>query len=188
MSKLLKNIIYLALAMLAVLSLSAASFSSTSSPQKHRSRSAARARHSKRSAARRRRHVIYGRLPQTAEPVRTVIVDPTLFPSREAQEPAPRPPLPRGPISGGVLNGRAISLPKPPYPPIARAAHAEGQVIVKVVIDEDGNVISAQALSGHPLLRAAAVDAARHARFAPTQLSGQPVKVSGTIIYNFVAQ
>jgi protein TonB len=58
-------------------------------------------------------------------------------------------------------------------------------VSVQVTIDEEGNVISATALSGHPLLQAAAVAAARAARFAPTLLDGQPVKVTGVITYNF---
>lgn len=102
--------------------------------------------------------------------------------------PKPSPPKPTAPISGGVLNGKAISLPKPPYPAIARAAHAGGTVTVQVVIDENGNVISAHAVSGHPLLQAVAVAAARSAKFSPTKLSGQPVKVSGVITYNFVAQ
>ena len=102
--------------------------------------------------------------------------------------PAPAPTPPRAPISGGVLNGRAISLPKPTYPPIARQAHASGTVVVQVTIDENGNVISAHAVSGHPLLQAVAVQAARGARFSPTKLSGQPVKVTGVITYNFVAQ
>jgi len=88
-------------------------------------------------------------------------------------------------INGGVLNGKATSLPAPEFPPIARAARASGRVTVQITIDEDGNVISAQADSGHPLLRAAAVTAAREAKFSPTQLSGQPVKVQGVVIYNF---
>jgi periplasmic protein TonB len=108
-----------------------------------------------------------------------------------ADEPPPpeaKPTPPRAPISGGVLNGKAISLPKPAYPPIARAAHASGTVMVQVLIDENGNVVSAHAVSGHPLLQAVAVAAARQARFSPTKLSGQPVKVTGMIQYNFVAQ
>ena len=108
-----------------------------------------------------------------------------------ADEPPPpaATPTPRtAPISGGVLNGKAISLPKPQYPPIARAAHAAGTVVVQVLIDENGNVVSAKAVSGHPLLQAVAVAAARQARFSPTKLSGQPVKVTGVIQYNFVAQ
>lgn len=102
--------------------------------------------------------------------------------------PPPPPPVKKVPkqISGGVLNGKATSLPKPPYPPAARAVRASGAVSVQVLIDESGSVVSATAVSGHPLLRAAAVQAARSARFSPTQLSGQPVKVSGVITYNFV--
>jgi periplasmic protein TonB len=112
-------------------------------------------------------------------------------PARVADEPPPPPPkpqVPKAPISGGVLNGKAISLPKPPYPAIARAAHASGTVTVQVTIDENGSVISAHAVGGHPLLQQAAVSAARQARFSPTKLSGQPVKVTGVITYNFVAQ
>jgi len=109
----------------------------------------------------------------------------------EPPPPPPQPtpkPVPKAPISGGVLNGKAISLPKPPYPPIAKAAHAAGTVTVQVTIDESGKVISAHAVGGHPLLQQAAVQAAYGARFTPTQLSGQPVKVTGVITYNFVAQ
>jgi TonB family protein len=89
-------------------------------------------------------------------------------------------------ISGGILNSRARALPAPAYPAAARAVEARGAVSVQVLIDENGNVISATAVSGHPLLRAAAVVAAREAQFAPTLLSGQPVKVRGIITYNFV--
>ena len=101
---------------------------------------------------------------------------------------APKPTPPRAPISGGVLNGKAINLPKPAYPPIAKAARAAGTVVVQVLIDENGNVVSAHAVSGHPLLQGAAVGAARQAKFSPTKLSGQPVKVTGVIQYNFVSQ
>jgi len=84
-----------------------------------------------------------------------------------------------------LLNGRATSLPKPPYPPLAITAGVSGVVMVQVLIDESGKVLSAQAVSGHPLLRAAAAQAARQARFSPTILGDQPVKVSGVITYNF---
>jgi protein TonB len=98
-------------------------------------------------------------------------------------------PTPRNTIvSGGVLNGKAISKPQPVYPPIAKAARASGIVTVQVLVDESGRVISASPVSGHPLLQQAAVAAARQARFSPTLLSGQPVKVSGVLTYNFVLQ
>ena len=118
----------------------------------------------------------------------TVVSAPSGVQIEEPPPPAATPTPPRAPISGGVLNGKAISLPKPQYPAIARAAHASGTVVVQVLIDENGNVVSAKALSGHPLLQAVAVSAARQARFSPTKLSGQPVKVTGVIQYNFVGQ
>jgi TonB family protein len=89
-------------------------------------------------------------------------------------------------VSGGVLNGKAVSKPAPVYPPIAKAARAQGAVTVQIIVDEEGYVISANAVSGHPLLQQAAVFAARQARFSPTFIDGQPVKVSGVITYNFV--
>jgi TonB family protein len=102
-------------------------------------------------------------------------------------------PLPRvmpaqKPATGKVLNGSAVSLPKPEYPAAARAVRASGTVSVQVTIDEEGNVISASAVSGHPLLQPSAVKAAQEAKFRPTRLSGTPVKVTGIITYNFVAQ
>ncbi len=88
-------------------------------------------------------------------------------------------------VSGNVVNGKATSLPKPPYPQTARAVGASGAVNVQVMIDEYGNVVSAKAVSGHPLLRDAAERAARSAKFSPTYLTDKPVKVSGLIVYNF---
>lgn len=98
---------------------------------------------------------------------------------------APTPPARRPVVSKGVLNGKALDLPKPVYTPQAKLIKATGTVTVQVLIDETGKVISAQAVSGHPLLRSAAVQAAYRARFSPTLLSEQPVKVSGVITYNF---
>jgi len=99
--------------------------------------------------------------------------------------PPPKKVVPKT-VSGGVLNGKATSLPKPAYPAAARAVRASGTVTVQVTISESGSVISASAVGGHPLLQAAAVSAARGARFSPTLLSGQPVKVTGVITYNFI--
>src|SRR5690606_36925541 len=105
-------------------------------------------------------------------------------PTAPPPAPKPKPPVPKQ-ISGGVLNGKATSLPKPAYPAAARSMRISGKVTVQVLIDEHGNVVSASAASGHPLLKAAAVSAARQAKFSPTMLSGVPVKVSGVIRYNF---
>ena len=89
------------------------------------------------------------------------------------------------PISGGILNGKAASLPKPVYPEIAKRARASGTVTVEVVIDVSGKVISAKAVSGPTMLHETAERAAMQARFSPTLLSGQPVKVAGIIHYSF---
>ena len=95
-------------------------------------------------------------------------------------------PSPKRPVTGGVLNGKALSLPKPIYPEAAVSAGASGVVTVEVTIDEKGRVISARALSGHKLLQSAAVQAAHKARFSPTLLSGEPVKITGLLTYNFI--
>lgn len=91
-------------------------------------------------------------------------------------------------ISGGVLNAKATTLPKPGYPPLAKQVGAHGTVIVQVLVDEKGNVVTAKAISGHPLLQPSAVAAARGAKFTPTLLNGKPVKVRGVINYNFEAE
>jgi len=112
-----------------------------------------------------------------------------------AQQPVlPPEPWTRGlppnmaPISGGVLNGKAISLPIPRYPEEARSTRASGVVLVKILVGEEGNVIEAEAISGPLELREAATKAAMKARFRPTQLMGNPVKVTGVITYNFVSR
>jgi TonB family protein len=101
-------------------------------------------------------------------------------------EPPPPPPRPiLKPVSGGVLNGIAMSLPAPNYPESARRLRIAGIVSVDVVVDETGKVISAEATSGPAGLREVAKQAALRARFSPTRLSGQPVKVAGLINYKF---
>ena len=110
--------------------------------------------------------------------------------------PDPPPPLPSPAqppavpkvvrISEPILISKAISLPKPNYPPMAKQIRVQGSVNVQVFIDEAGKVISAKAVSGHPLLIPAAQRAAEQARFSPTMIGTQPVKVSGVITYNFV--
>src|SRR5437764_8609452 len=99
--------------------------------------------------------------------------------------PSNAPKAPVKPVSGGVLNGRALNLPVPEYPMAARNAHASGLVTIEVIVDVTGRVISAKAISGPVSLRGAAEQAAMRARFSPTMLSGQPVKVAGMITYNF---
>jgi protein TonB len=105
-------------------------------------------------------------------------------------KPTPEPtPVPKKiTVSGGVLQGSAIRRVQPPYPPIAKAARASGAVQVQVTIGEDGRVIDAAVVSGHPLLRDAALQAARQWAFKPTELSGVPVKVQGVLTFNFTLQ
>jgi TonB family protein len=103
--------------------------------------------------------------------------------SEPPPSPGPKPIL--KPISGGVLNGTAIYLPPPTYPEAAKRMRTAGVVTVDVVLDETGKVVAANASSGPPILREAAVQAALKAKFSPTKLSGQPVKVSGVINYKF---
>jgi hypothetical protein len=95
-------------------------------------------------------------------------------------------PMPKATVSGGVLNGKAISLPKPRYPSMGTNVRVSGVVVVQIVFDETGNVIYAHAVSGHPLLLATSESAARQAKFAPVKLNGKAVKVSGVLTYQFV--
>jgi TonB family protein len=114
----------------------------------------------------------------TNQPMAVVKLD-----SEPPPTPAPRPIL--KPVSGGVLNGTALSLPPPVYPEVAKRSRTSGVVTVDVILDETGKVVSATASSGPTMLRDAAVQAALKARFSPTKLSGQPVKVAGVINYKF---
>jgi TonB family protein len=97
-------------------------------------------------------------------------------------------PRPTGPVEGGILNSKAIELPAAIYPAEARKVQASGQVQVKVLVDETGRVMTADAVFGPETLRMAAIDAARKARFAPVIIAGSAVKVSGILTYDFAAQ
>jgi TonB family protein len=118
----------------------------------------------------------------------TPTVEPTPSPTNSPNiEPKPSPtssPL----LNAGVLNSRAVNLPKPVYPATAKQVGASGSVVVRVIVDEEGNVVSAKAVSGHALLRPAAEAAAIQAKFTPFVLEGKLTKASGLILYNFVLQ
>ena len=103
-------------------------------------------------------------------------------------QPPPPPDQPKQPkiVSKGVITGLAVSLPKPLYSEIAKKMRIQGMVSVQVLVDETGRVVSAKALGGSPFLVPEAQKAALQARFSPTILNDQPVKVSGVITYNFV--
>jgi hypothetical protein len=118
--------------------------------------------------------------------------------SKETEDDVPPPPVkipapkavkaPAVIKSRGVLNGQALNLVKPVYPLPAKAIRAGGAVNVQVLIDENGTVTSASAISGHPLLRQVSEQAARSSKFSSTLLGDQKVKVTGVIVYNFVPQ
>jgi protein TonB len=107
-------------------------------------------------------------------------------PDEPPPPPTPAPAPPKTLKVSVVLNSRALSLPQPSYPPIAKSTRTQGTVIVQVLIDEEGTVTQAKASSGHPFLVPAAERAALRARFSPTILGDQKVKVQGVITYNFV--
>ncbi|HEV7746783.1 MAG TPA: energy transducer TonB [Pyrinomonadaceae bacterium] len=118
--------------------------------------------------------------PVEAAPAKQANHDPKAEDAQAASEPGKR-----GPISAGVLNGRAISLPRPDYPADAKAAGAEGVVVIQVTVDEQGNVTEARAISGPKMLQESSVNAALQAKFSPTFQQGEAVKVTGVIVYNF---
>jgi protein TonB len=103
-------------------------------------------------------------------------------------DPVPVKPPTTTRLASSILISKAVSLPQPLYPALAKQIKAQGAVNVQILVDEQGKVISAHAVSGNPTLLVAARDAAMRARFTPTVLSGVPVKVQGLITYNFVLQ
>jgi hypothetical protein len=116
-----------------------------------------------------------------ATPNNTENTVPPTTPANTRQAPGTEPGK-KGPINGGMLNGKAIYMPVPEAP----AGDANGVVIVAILVDEQGSVVDARAVSGPQHLQPTAVAAARLARFSPTLLMGEPVRVSGTLSYNFV--
>jgi TonB family protein len=107
--------------------------------------------------------------------------------SKERQFPATVPPS-RKIVPGGDLNNAAVNKPEPIYPQLAKSAGASGIVRVEIVVSESGDVISARAVSGHQLLQAAAVAAARRAKFTPISIQNEPVNVRGFLTYEFRPQ
>ena len=89
------------------------------------------------------------------------------------------------PIEGGALDSKAISMPKAVLSEEAKRLKLSGRVTVKVIVDENGKVVSALALNGPAALREAAVAAAKQATFAPVTQDGITVRVTGTLTYDF---
>lgn len=83
-------------------------------------------------------------------------------------------------VSSGIVNGTAVELPQPENP-----RRLKGEVYIKILISENGEVLSAEALKGVKELFDTSVKAARLAKFPAFTLSGKPTKRSGVIIYKF---
>jgi protein TonB len=88
-------------------------------------------------------------------------------------------------ISGGVTRGLLIKRVEPTYPPLARAARVQGDVILTAVISVNGEIENLQLVSGHPMLVPAAITAVKQWRYKPYLLNGQPVEVETTITVIF---
>ncbi|HVE58612.1 MAG TPA: TonB family protein [Pyrinomonadaceae bacterium] len=88
----------------------------------------------------------------------------------------------------GNIKRKAVLLPKPSFPREALEAGADGIVKVEVVIDAQGNVVSAKALAGHPLLFASAEETARRTKFRSVEPADENAKETGVITYNFAIE
>ena len=105
---------------------------------------------------------------------------------------APPPPPPAAPkqtrikLGGQVVAAKLVAQPQPVYPPLARQARIQGNVVLHAIIDKDGRVGELQVISGHPLLVQSALEAVKNWRYQPTQLNGDPVEVDTTITVSFV--
>jgi protein TonB len=88
-------------------------------------------------------------------------------------------------VSAGVTQGLKIKDAKPVYPPLARQARIQGQVLLRAVIGKDGSIINLQLVSGHPMLVQSALDAVKQWRYKPYLLNGEPVEVDTEILVNF---
>jgi TonB family protein len=117
-------------------------------------------------------------------------------PSAQQQQPAQKTEVipsnvkaasePKAPLELGLLNNIALSLAVPTYPEFARKAGVNGRVMVRIIIDEKGKVISAKGIEGPKMLRSFAEDASLKSRFNPTLADNQAVKATGIIVYNFI--
>lgn len=96
----------------------------------------------------------------------------------------PQPATPR-PVSSGVMAGMLLAPIQPVYPPIAKAAGVSGSVIVEAIISKSGTIESLHVVSGPEMLREAAINAIRAARYRPFRLNGEPIDVETTITVNF---
>lgn len=120
-----------------------------------------------------------------SRPSPTPSASPTVSPTPRT---SPSPTTSPQNVNVGVMNSRAVSLTKPAYPQTAKQMNASGTVSVQITIDEFGIVTSARAISGHPLLRSPAENAARQSRFNPVKINDRAVSATGVVVYNFINQ
>jgi protein TonB len=88
-------------------------------------------------------------------------------------------------ISQGVTKGLLIHREEPAYPPLAKSARIQGEVVLSAVIGVSGEIENLQLVRGHPLLVPAAIAAVKQWRYKPYLLNGQPVEVETTITLVF---
>jgi len=107
---------------------------------------------------------------------------------RSAAPPPPPPARKKEPIKvgGNVQASKLIHRVEPEYPELAKRARVQGMVLLKVTVDEQGNVADIELVRGHPLLTQAAIDAVRQWKYSPTILNNEPVPVIATVTVNFV--
>ena len=89
------------------------------------------------------------------------------------------------PVHAGVMNSRALLDQLPAYPRKAKELHIEGRVEVHLLVNEDGEVVFANPLSGREALWAEAVKGVVAARFPPLRVQDKPRKITGRIIFDF---
>lgn len=116
--------------------------------------------------------------PPAPTPVPTPKATPTPAPTPEAKKILP--------VTSTMLQSKALRKIQPAYPTIAKTIKAQGAVPVQITISEEGTVIEATPMGGHPTLRDAARQAALQWVFSPTVLNGKPMKVTGIISFNFI--
>lgn len=88
-------------------------------------------------------------------------------------------------VSAGVIEGNLIRKVTPTYPPLAKTARIQGDVVLQAVISKEGNIENLKVMSGHPMLVQAALDAVRQWKYKPYVLNGEPVVVDTNITVKF---
>jgi periplasmic protein TonB len=88
-------------------------------------------------------------------------------------------------VSQGVSQGLLIKKVQPAYPPLARQARIQGQVLLQAEISKDGAIQNLRLISGHPMLAPSAIEAVKQWRYKPYYLNGEPVEVETQITVIF---